>query len=319
MRKLVMGIGLIALVAATGCLSLGSLAPTDIRVVTVERSPRWFERNRIAIIDITGFIASGSRGLFSWKGTTVADVKEKLERAAADSRVRAVILRINSPGGSVTACDMIHQELLDFKSQTGKAVVACFMDLAASGGYYVALAADHIIAAPTTVTGSVGVIMEFVNVQGLFGKIGLRAEVIKSGEKKDIGSPTRAMSAEEREILQGVNRALFERFLSVLREGRPQMSEEDIATISDARIFTAEQAAELHMIDGIGHLADAISKARALAGIRTADVILYRTHAHYNTNIYAGLNGNSGLVERGMELLSHRTGPAFLYLWSPGM
>ena len=318
-RKLPAWVALFVLsVAFSGCISIAPGFSGRLETVLVEESPRWFEMNRIALIDVDGFIATSEGPWFSWAGTTVADVKEKLHRAAADWRVRAVVMRINSPGGEASASDMIYCEVLEFRQETGKPVVAALMGTAASGGYYAALAADRIVAAPTTVTGSVGVLMEFINVEGLFGKIGLRSEVVKSGGKKDIGSPMRAMTDEERKILQGVNRALFDRFVQNVRSRRPKMTDEDVATISDGRIVTAEQALSLHMVDRVGYLDDAIAEARDLADIASADVILYRAVPHYNTNIYAQHRPAAGLIEQGLERLLRRSGPTFLYLWSPG-
>jgi len=303
---------------ACGCINMRSLLVGDIEQVVVEESPRWFERNRIALVDVDGFIGLGEAPLL-WSGTTTADVREKLERAAADNRVRAVVLRVNSPGGSAAASDMIYRDVMEFKQKSRKPVVACLMGTAASGGYYVALASDRIVAAPTTVTGSVGVIMHFINVEGLYGKIGLRSEVIKSGEKKDIGSSTRSLTAEEREILQGVNEALFDRFLSAMRQCRPEMTEQDVAVAGDGRILTADQALELHMIDQIGYPDDAVAAARELANIRSADVILYRAFPHYNANIYASAGGTAKAIEQGLEELLRGRGPMFLYLWAPGL
>ena len=301
-----------------GCISVTPVFTGRVETVLVEESPRWFETNRIALIDVDGFIASTERPWYAWSGTTLADVKEKLRHAAGDWRVRAVVLRINSPGGEASASDMIYREILRFRRKTGKPVVAELMGTAASGGYYAALAADRIVASPTSVTGSVGVIMEFINVEGLFGKIGLRNEVVKSGGKKDIGSPLRAMTEEEREILEGVNRSLFDRFMAAVKSRRPGMTEKDLATVADGRIVSADQALGLHMVDSIGYLDDALAEARALAGISGADVILYRAFPHYNTNIYARHQPGAGLVEQGLERLLQRNGPTFLYLWSPG-
>jgi protease-4 len=304
---------------ACGCISMRSLLVGELDQVVVEESPRWFERNRIALVDVDGFIGLGDGASMLWSGTTVADVREKLERAAADGRVRAVVLRINSPGGSAAASDMIYEDVTKFRQSSGKPVVASLVGTAASGGYYVALASDRIVAAPTTVTGSVGVIMHFINVEGLYGKIGLRSEVIKSGARKDIGSPTRSLTAEEREILQGVNKAFFDRFLSAMRQRRTQMTEQDVAIVSDGRILTADQAIELNMIDQIGYPDDAVAAALELANIRSADVILYRAFPHYNANIYASAGGTAKAIEQGLEELLRGRGPMFLYLWSPGL
>ena len=311
---------LLVLLMSCGCIYVPIFPAARLTEVTVEESPWWFESNRIAIIEVDGFIGASDSGLLSWGGTTVADIKEKLDRAAKDGSVRVVVVRINSPGGEATASDMIHQELRRFREESGKPVVAHFMGLAASGGYYVGVAADHIVASPTTVTGSVGVIMQFINIEGLYGKIGLRSEVIKSGDKKDIGSPQRAMTEQERKLLQAIGRSLHERFVAAVREGRPAMSDEDFAAISDGRILTAQQAADLKMIDQIGYLPDALEQARRLAGIEHADVVLYRTRVTHNTNIYARTVGTPApaVLEEALKVLLRRRGPMFLYLWSPG-
>jgi protease-4 len=274
--------------------------------------------NRIAVVDVNGFIES-EPGFWSLlaAATSVADVKQKLRLAADDGRVRAVVLRINSPGGEASASDMIYEEVRHFKEETRKPVVAALMGTAASGGYYVALSSDRIVANPTCITGSVGVVMDLLNIEGLYGKIGLQSVVIKSGDKKDIGSPTRKLTEEERAILQSVNRALFDRFLDTVRAGRPKMDDAQRAAISDGRIFTAQQALKLDLVDSVGYLSDAIAAARDLAGITHADVVLYRPSPSYNSNIYAK-SGADLLFEGGLELLLRGQSPAFLYLWSPG-
>jgi protease-4 len=302
--------------ALGGCLQV-NLGPAPLRTVQVEPSGRWFESNRIAVIDIDGFIGAGHLPLGIEAGANVADVKERLDRAAADPAVRAVVLRINSPGGEVSASDAIYDEVARFRRDSGKPVVAACIDLATSGGYYVALAADRIVGAPTAITGSIGVVMNLVNVEGLFGKIGLRAESIKSGGMKDIGSPVRAMSDEERKVLQGINETLFNRFLALVRERRPAMTQADLALVADGRVIPAPRALELHLFDRIGYLRDAIAEARDLAGIRSADVVLYQRLPAYNSNIYAQWQRPAGLLEEGLEVLLRRQHPGFLYLWSP--
>ncbi|MGD2175117.1 MAG: signal peptide peptidase SppA [Candidatus Brocadiaceae bacterium] len=320
MRKVYPAVALLALlVAACGCLNLRPLLVGEIEEVVVRESPRWFEWNRIALVDVEGVIGSANGLLFALAGTTAADVREKLERAADDGRVRAIVLRIDSPGGTVSESDTIYREVLRFRRETGKPVVACLMGTGTSGAYYVALAADRIVATPATVTGSVGVLIQFLNVEGLFDKLGLRSVVVKSGARKDMGSPTREMTEEEREMLGGVAREHFERFLQAVRDGRPGVTEEDVGTISDARILTADQALELHLVDQIGYLDEAIAQAQRLAGIKAADVILYRPFPHYNANIYATASAGSRNLPAGVTELLRGSGPAFLYLWWPGL
>ena len=311
------GAALLAFLLA-GCINVGPFPQEELQRVVVESSPHWWETNRIALVEVSGFIASEPGFWTLLGGTSVADVQQKLKLAAADPRVRAVVLRINSPGGKASASDAIYQEVLRFKETSGKPVVAALMGTAASGGYYIALSADQIVASPTTITGSVGVIMDLVNIEKLYGKLGLQPVVIKSGEMKDIGSPTRPMTPEEREILQGLNRALFDEFLAKVRERRQGMDEQQLKVVSDGRVVTARQALQLNLVDRVGYLRDAIQVACGLAKIEAADVILYRSTAGYNSNIYAQA-GTGLLLEEGLSMLLMRRGPTFLYLWAPGM
>jgi len=302
-----------------GCIDLAPLVAGQMNEVVVEESPRFLEINKIALIDVDGVITASPSVWMPRSGAAVADVREKLKRAAEDRRVVAVVLRINSPGGEVTASDMIHQDILRFKKETGRPVVAMLMGLATSGGYYIATAADVIVASPTTVTGSVGVIMQFVSVEDLFDKIGVEAEVVKSGAMKDIASPLRRMTAEERRILRGINESMFERFIAVVHESRP-VTEADLQTIRDGRILSADQAVALHLADRTGYLDDALRIARIRAGVGGADVVLYRPFPHYNANIYASaFPARGGVLEHALELLLKQQGAAFLYLWEPGL
>lgn len=306
----------LAVVTLSGCIYVDAGLGRDIEEVVVAESDRLFEVNRIAVIDVDGFIASGEPWLF-FAGTSVADVKERLQRAENDWRVKAVVLRINSPGGEATASDVIHREVLRFKKESGKPVVAALMSTAASGGYYVACAADHIIASPTCVTGSVGVVMNFYNVEGLYNKIGLETVVIKSGEKKDIANPARPMTDEERAILEGLNRTLYDRFVAAVRDGRPGMTEQDFEAIADGRPVSAPEAQRLHMVDSIGYLDDAIEQAVALAEVPDADVVMYQSERSQTTNIYTEPAAVAQLMQEGLGILLRRSGPNFLYLWMP--
>jgi protease-4 len=309
--------GLLAL-ALGGCINVGAFPSPELERVVVEKSDRWMETNRVALVDVGGFISSETGFWTFLGGTSVADVKQKLDIAAEDSHVRAVVLRINSPGGEASASDTIYQEVLRFKEKTGKPVVAALMGTAASGGFYVALSADRIVASPTTITGSVGVIMDLVNIERLYGMLGLQSVVIKSGEKKDIGSPTRPMTPEERDILQGLNTALFSQFLDIVRKRRSAMTGEQLKIVSDGRVLSAQDALKLNLVDRIGYLRDAVQDACGLAKIETADVILYRAAPSYNSNIYAQANAGM-LVEEALSILTLRRGPTFLYLWAPGL
>jgi len=329
---MVLGVCVAALVAAPGCIWISPLALgyAELRETVAERSPRWIELNKVAIIDIDGFISGGGGRLWGLMGSSVADVKQRLDKAAEDGRVVAVVLRVDSPGGEATAADIIHRELRSFRASTRKPVVACMTGIGASGGYYVSLGADRIVAHPTCVTGSVGVIMHLLNVEGLYGKIGLRPVTIKSGEKKDMASPTRAMTEAERKILESINRSLYERFLDVVRESRPQMTPEQIEQIADGRVVTASQALDLGMVDQVGYLDEAVALAKDMAGVREANVVIYRSFPHVNRNIYAKAQaeevsaaspgqGLTDALRRGVQAVLGNRGPRFLYLWAPGL
>ncbi len=285
-------------------------------------------KDKILMIDISGIISeaggSGVSGVFSDEDM-VASIKEQLEKAKEDSRIKAVILRINSPGGTVTASDIIYNEIKKFKEKKDIKIISCMMDVGASGAYYIAMASDVVIAHPTALTGSIGVIFENFNVEGLFSKLGIKDASIKSGDKKDIGSPFRAITEEEREILQEVNDNLYQRFFDVVYEGRDELDREDVKRLADGRIYSAQQALEEKLIDKIGYLDDAIEAAKEESEIKEAKVIMYKRPGSYASNIYSKLflsqPVNLNLINLGGERnisSSYLLTPKFMYLWAPG-
>ncbi|OGL54426.1 MAG: hypothetical protein A3C43_09875 [Candidatus Schekmanbacteria bacterium RIFCSPHIGHO2_02_FULL_38_11] len=283
-------------------------------------------KDKILMIDISGIISeaggSGVSGVFS-EEDMVASIKEQLEKTKEDSRIKAIIMRINSPGGTVTASDIIHNEIKKFKEGKKIKVVSCMMDVGASGAYFIAMASDKVIAHPTTLTGSIGVIFENFNVEGLFSKLGIKETSIKSGDKKDIGSPFRAITEEERKILQEINYSLYSRFIDVVDEGRKELDREDIKRLADGRVYSAKQALEEKLIDKIGYLDDAIEIAKEESGIAEAKVVMYKRPGVYANNIYSKLfiqqPVSLNLLNLGSrkEISSYLT-PKFMYLWAPG-
>jgi len=216
--------------------------------------------DKIAVVDVKGVITS-SRGIV-----------EQIERLKEDDDIKAIILRINSPGGGVGPSQEIYREVLRAKEK--KKIIASMESVAASGGYYVACASDVIVANPGTITGSIGVVMEFSNVEDLLKKIGLRSYVIKSGKHKDIGSPLRKMTSEEKAILQEVIDSVHDQFVRAVAEGR-NMEERKVRQIADGRIFSGEQAKELGLVDRLGSLQDAIEIAAEMIGIEGKPVVIY--------------------------------------------
>ena len=263
---------------------------------------------KILLMDVSGFISDETPG----GGLTIGSppprvpmlvrVREELEKAAGDDKVKAVVVRINSPGGTVTASDIIF---------------ASMMDVAASGGYYIALAADTIVAHPTTVTGSIGVIMITLNAEGLMQKIGLSANAIKSGERKDMGSPFRPLTPEERAIFQSVIDDLQRQFVAHLIERR-KLTPAAAATLADGRIYTADQALAHRLIDQIGYMPDALEVARRAAGLTEARVIVYKRPREYRATYYARAESDAGAFAAVSQLTGlAASGPKFLYVWWP--
>jgi len=216
--------------------------------------------DKIAIVEIRGQIAQSS--------TIIEEIHQYLE----DDGVKGIILRIDSPGGGVGPSQEIHREILKVKER--KKVVTSMGSVAASGGYYIACASDLIVANPGTITGSIGVLMEFTNIEELVKKIGIKGVVLKSGEYKDIGSPFREMTPEEKRIIQEVIDNVQQQFVRAVVEGR-KLDRAKVAQIADGRILTGEQAKEFGLVDQIGNLQDAIDATAKLVGIEGKPNILY--------------------------------------------
>lgn len=216
--------------------------------------------DKVAVVDIMGVI------------TDPYEVNQTLRELADRDDVKAVVLRIESPGGAVGPSQEIHGEVLKLKEK--KTVVASMGSVAASGGYYTAVAAEKIVANPGTITGSIGVIVEFINAKELLGKIGLKGYVVKSGKYKDVGSPLREMEKEEREYLQALINDVNGQFISAVAEGRG-LKPEEVRRLADGRIFTGAQARELKLVDELGGLSDAIDLGASLAGIEGAPDVIY--------------------------------------------
>jgi protease-4 len=286
-------------------------------------------RDKILLLDITDVITGREedRALgFATEESTVARVLEALRRAGEDSRVRAVVLRIDSPGGGVTASDTIYREVLRFREETGRPVIAALLDIATSGAYYIALAADRIVASPTTVTGSIGVILMGLNVEGLMTKLGIQDQTVKSGAHKDLLSPFRRSTPEEREIVQDVIDELHGRFVSLVEQHRSQVPGIELRHLTDGRILTASQALAAGLVDRVGYVDDALAEARAASGLAEARVIMYHRGNEYRDNVYSRWGrGPLHAAPRprdpallGMTLtLPEAKGPRFMYLWVP--
>jgi protease IV len=277
---------------------------------------------KVLLMDVSGFLSDDTPSGVLTIGTPpprvpmLVRLREELKKASDDPKVRALVVRINSPGGTVTASDIIFRELESFKRTRGIPIVASMMDVAASGGYYVALAADTIVAHPTTITGSIGVIMLSVNAEGLMHKVGVATSAIKSGERKDMGSPFRQLTPEERAIFQSVIDDLHRQFVAKLVERR-SIAAATAATLADGRIYTAEQALGHRLVDRIGYIPDALDVARQAAGLETAKVVVYKRPREYRATYFARAETEMGTFEMLSKVTGLAGGPQFLYLWAP--
>ena len=250
--------------------------------------------NRVGIVDIIGVIQSSQ------------NIIKQIKSFRDDKHTRGIILRIDSPGGAVGPSQEIYDEVLKTR-KSGKIIYASMGTLAASGGYYIASAADQIFANPGTLTGSIGVIMAFSNAQGLLEKIGLKPEIIKAGEYKDIGSPTRSMNQTEKSLLQDVVTDVHQQFIEAIANGRG-MSIAEITKIADGRIFTGRQAYSLKLVDQLGGLQATIGQLAVKAGIiGTPNVIREKP--------------NTGLLdwilktELSPSIIGHLPSPSLQYTW----
>ncbi len=306
--------------ALAGCLNVqlfgGLPEPLIETVIFGESGPK------IVLIDIDGVI-SESRDERGFLGTTeesmVARLREQLDRARKDSAVRALLLRINSPGGTVTASDIIYEELLRFKHERNVPVVAHFMGVAASGGYYVAMAADELIAQPTGVTGSIGVIFIGVNLSGLMQKFGVADQTLTAGAQKDAGSWLRPMKPAERAHLQSVLDDMHERFKQVVAAGRPGLDRARIDALADGRIYSASQAKANGLVDALGDLEATVAATQQRAGLASARVVSYHRPREYRTNLYTQAPEQPRVMQLELAPSLPFARPGFLYLWAPGM
>lgn len=234
-------------------------------------------KDKVAVIYVQDLISFSSPG-YSGEEGMVGDIKEQLAKASRDEAVKAIVIAIDSPGGEVTASDVIHHAVVTTKKKRGVPVVASLGPLAASGGYYVATGADWIVAHRTTITGSIGVIFHLWNYRGLMDKVGVKPVVYKSGRMKDMLSPEKLESeitAEEKEVAQRLVMRDYDRFIEVVAEGRRMKAADLRAGLADGRVLSGAEALEHKFVDQLGYFEDAVAKAKSLAKIERAKLVKY--------------------------------------------
>lgn len=283
------------------------------------------EKGKILIIHVEGMISDvPERRFLRPKPSMVQEIVSQLRLAEQDQEIRAILLKIDSPGGSTTASDILYHEIMEYKKRTQAKVVVSMMNLATSGGYYIALPADYIIAHPTTVTGSIGVILLYPRVTGLMEKIGLDVEVNKSGKNKDMASPFRETTKEERRIFQGITDDLGNQFLDLVTKHR-SLDAAAVDSVASARVYLSKEALELGLVDEIGYISDAINKTKRMANLpENAKVIVYRRTEYPDDTVYNTKTSSPGiqrlsLIDLNMAETFSDMQAGFYYLWLPSI
>jgi protease IV len=313
-----LSLSLLLNVTAVGMLAGGGVLDGD--GWGVDEFPQFTETHsygngetKVARIGFFGIMTRELDG--GWLGTTdpVEEAIRQIRAARQDEEVEAILLQIDSPGGGVTCADEIHRELMLFKqSREGRKIVALVHDMAASGGYYVAVPADHIVAQPTALLGSIGVILQTINVQGLSEKIGVTDTTIKSGRNKDMLNPFQPVDPEQVRLLQESIDAMHERFVELVAEGR-SLPKETVQPLADGRIFTAQEALANKLVDSIGYWEDALAATAGLLGVEDIYVVSYSAEQTF-FDLLVGARTPLGRLH---SLLSGAVTPRRQYLWRP--
>ncbi len=319
--RLFAAIALLVLIVGCGATKI-NLFPDDTEPLQ-EFTLQGKDDGKILLLPVKGEISDEARdGIFKPGPSMLQEFISQLRKAEKDKEIKAILLKIDSPGGTATASDIIYNELLRYKEKTGVKIVVSMMDLAASGGYYISLPADYIMAHPTTVTGSVGVIHLRPEFFGLMKKIGVGVSVNKSGQNKDMGSPFREITEEETELFQNLIGKLGMRFINLVEKHR-KLSPTALEEVATARVFVADDALKLGLIDEIGYIDNAVAQAQKMAGLtKDPKLIVYRRSSYPNDNAYnTTMNqypvGKPALIDLGaLNSFTHMQA-GFYYIW-PG-
>lgn len=285
-------------------------------------------RHKVAMIEMTGVIADApTPTLLGTRASMIDYLVRRLEEAEDDDDVKAVVLRVNSPGGTVTGSDVMYREIQRFRERTGKPVVISMGEVAASGGYYISLAGDEIIAEPTTITGSIGVIFATINVSEGLNRLGIHSRAITSGPNKDMASPLEPPEESHYEILQAMVDEYYDGFRGLVVAHRTDIEPAMIDTLTDGRVVTGAEAAAQGLVDGTGGVRDAFERAKSLAGVEDARLIRYHTGRTGPKTPFAHASPDVPMAKQDQDisLLSVDVGlpfgesPVAYYLWVPGI
>jgi len=275
---------------------------------------------KILLIDIDGPISNRpKKTLVGFQSETgmVDRIREILKKAENDKNIKGILLRINSPGGTVTSSDIIYHEIKSFKERCKIKVYVSVVDVAASGGYYIAMAGDSIMAHPTSLVGSIGVLALKINLEGLMGKVGVEWEVVKSSEKKDFMSPFRPLTKEERTLFQETIDSYYNRFVDVVVLNRSRLDARAVKILADGRVYNARQALENYLVDSIGYLQDLVELAKKELNQPGLKVVTYGRPREYKSNYYSSMGSvpKINLINLDMGFDWNQISPQFLFLW----
>ena len=275
---------------------------------------------KILLIDIDGPISNRpKKTLVGFRSDTgmVDRIREILKKAEKDKNIKGILLRVNSPGGTVTSSDIIYHEIKSFKERFKVKVYVSVIDVAASGGYYVALAGDSIMVHPTSLVGSIGVLALKLNLEGLMDKVGVEWEVVKSSKKKDFMSPFRPLTKEERVLFQETIDRYYDRFVDLVVLNRDGLDIKEVRALADGRVYNARQALNNHLVDSIGYLKDLVELAKKELDQPDLKVVTYSRPREYKSNYYSSMGSTPkiNLINLDLGFDWNQISPQFLFLW----
>jgi len=325
MRLTIGKIGKIALlgvlISVSGCVTV-NLFPENKGLVEKDLEPS-NAKDKILFLSLNGFIGDqakkGGMPLLGGKKNQVRLMREEFQKASKDKHIRAVVLLVDSPGGTVTASDRIYHQIRLYKQRMHVPVIAFFEDLGASGAYYAAMGTDEVWAHPTSVVGSIGVMIANVGVEGLMKKVGVTNRTVASGPEKEMGSPLKEMTPEDRKIFEGLVQDFYRTFIDVVEKNR-KIPRKRLIALADGRVYSARQALEDHLVDRIGYRDDLVSHVKKKLGIANVRLVQYRKPGEGASPLF-GMTTSGGFdtfAMAGLASVIRSMGPTPLYLWEPG-
>lgn len=303
-----------------GCITV-NLFPPDKGLVEKPMTQTQ-AKDKILFLSLNGFIGDQEKKagtpFIGGRKDQVHTMRKELEKAGKDKEIKAIVILIDSPGGAVTASDRLYHQIRQFREEHGIPVIAYFGDLGASGAYYAAMGATEVWAHPTSVVGSIGVLIANVGARGLMKKIGITDRTVSSGAEKEMGSPLKAMTPEDRKIFQGLIGDFFHKFLGVVEENR-KISGKHLEALADGRVFSAEQALHEHLVDRIGYRDDLIKHLKRTLNLSEVALVRYeRSGGGAPPLLGMSSSGLDPISLQSLEALLNSQGPTPLYLWEPG-